>query len=99
MKRVREIAKLVHNGTGEVIYLPMGQDFPDSAESLEMNGLIRCEYENGQWVGTFVPDPDNIRVLAWQLTLNARCRRAGQPEMFKGLPIDVVDAEPTAASQ
>lgn len=90
-RRVRTIAKLKHKKTGEVFYMPEDQEQPDTAESLEADGLIVRKYESGQWVETLVRDPYNLRVLAWQLTMNAKCHHLGVPEMFKGLPVDVFD--------
>ena len=46
---------------------------PDSAKTLESDGLIWCQYdEHGKCVGTLVRDPLSIRVLCWQLTVVPR---------------------------
>jgi hypothetical protein len=37
------------------------------------------------WIETIIFDPQNIRVLTWQLTVNAKSRRKGWPLMFDGL--------------
>ena len=66
------VQKLQHPITGVVVYIPEGQELPDTKTTLEQDGLITCQYdEHGKYVGTIVHDPNNIRVLCWQLTVNA----------------------------
>ena len=36
-------------------------------------------------------DPHNIRVICWQLTVNADARRLGREPVFTDLPADLVD--------
>jgi hypothetical protein len=77
---------------GAVIYLPEGQELPDTKKTLEQDGLIRCQYgEHGNYVSTIVHDPLNIRVLCWQLTVNADARRLGREPVFTNLPADLID--------
>lgn len=59
--------------------MPEGQDRPDTKTTLEQDGLITCQYdEHGNYVSTIVHDPQHIRVLCWQLTVNAEARRLGR---------------------
>jgi hypothetical protein len=61
---------------GTVIYLPEGQEFFDTIETLERDGLVSRKYaEHGKYVRTIVHDAENVRVLCWQLTVNAAARR------------------------
>src|SRR4249919_3578828 len=73
------IQRLQHPITGVTVYLPMGQELPDTKTTLERDGLITCQYdEDGKYVGTLLHDPHNLRVLCWQLTVNADARRLGR---------------------
>ena len=77
---------------GAVIYVPEGQELPDSKTTLERDGLITCHYdEHGKYGETVVHDPNNIRVICWQLTVNADARRLGREPVFTDLPADLVD--------
>ena len=85
------IQKLRHPITRATVYLPEGQALPDSARTLERDGLIRCQYdEHGKCVSTLVRDPLSIRVLCWQLTVNADARRLGRESVFTNLPVDLL---------
>ena len=54
---VLAIERLSHSD-GRIIYLPKGQASPDTAQTLERDGLIQCQYdERGKYVSTFVHDP------------------------------------------
>jgi len=84
--------------TGIVVYLPEGQDKPDTKESLERDGLILCQYdEHGKYISTIVHDPLNVRVLCWQLTVNADARRLGREPVFINLPAELVEKFPDSA--
>jgi hypothetical protein len=66
------IQKLTHPLTGATVYMPEGQELPDTKAMLERDGLISCKYnEHGKFVSALVHDPQNIRVICWQLTVNA----------------------------
>ena len=83
---------------GAVIYLPEGQELPDTKKTLEQDGLIRCQYDaHGNYVSTIVHDPLNIRVLCWQLTVNADARRLGREPVFMNLPADLYENFPKSA--
>lgn len=93
--RVRPIGKFTNHKTGEVICMPDWLEAPDTAETLEADGLIIREYDDdGNWIATLVPDAHDLRVLSWQLTMNAKCARLGIGVMFKNMPIDVINDEP-----
>ena len=86
------IQKLTHPITGATVYLPEGQAQPDSKTTLEQDGLVTCQYdEHGKYVSALVHDPHNIRVLCWQLTVNAEARRLGRELVFTDLPADLID--------
>jgi hypothetical protein len=88
------IEKLSHPD-GRVVYLPEGEASPDTAQTLERDGLVRYQYdEDGKYVSAFVLDPDNVRVICWQLTVNADARRRGLEDVFKNLPADLVENFP-----
>ena len=36
-------------------------------------------------------DPDSLRVLCWQYTVNADARRLGREPVFTDLPADLID--------
>ena len=58
-----------------VKYLPEGQAEPDTAKTLERDGLIK---EKGD--GFTVLDANNLRVVCWQLTMNENLRASlGEP--------------------
>jgi hypothetical protein len=80
---------------GRVVYLSEGRASPDTAQTLERDGLVRCQYdEDGKYVSTFVLDRDDVRVICWQLTVNADARRRGREDVFKNLPADLVENFP-----
>ena len=86
------IQRLQHPITGVMVYVPEGQELPDTKATLERDGLITCQYdEHGKYVGTIVYDPQNIRVLCWQLTVNADARRLGREPVFTDLPADLTE--------
>ena len=86
------IQRLENPTSGAVIYMPEGQDRPDTKTTLEQDGFITCQYdEYGKYVGTVVHDPRHIRVLCWQLTVNADARRLGRDPVFTDLPGDLID--------
>ena len=86
------IQKLTHPITGVTVYLPEGQETPDTKATLERDGLISCKYdEHGKYAGTIVHDPDNLRVLCWQYTVNADARRLGHEPVFTDIPADLID--------
>ena len=86
------IQKLTHPITGVTVYIPDGQESPDTKTTLERDGLITCQYdEHGTYVGTIVHDPNNLRVLCWQFTVNADARRLGRDPVFTELPGDLID--------
>ena len=58
-----------------VKYLPEGQAEPDTAKTLERDGLIKEEGD-----GFTVLDANNLRVVCWQLTMNENLRASlGEP--------------------
>jgi hypothetical protein len=60
--------------------------------TLERDGLIQCQHdEHGKYVSTIVHDPHNLRVLCWQLTVNAAARRRGREPVFTSLPAELVE--------
>ena len=86
------IQKLTHPLTGATVYMPEGQELPDTKAMLERDGLISCKYnEHGKFVSALVHDPRHIRVLCWQLTVNADARRLGREPVFTDLPGDLID--------
>ena len=86
------IQKLRHPITRATVYLPEGQALPDTKTTLERDGLTSCQYdEHGKCVSTRVLDPLSIRVLCWQLTVNADARRLGREPVFTNLPADLID--------
>lgn len=85
------IQRLENPTSGAVIYMPEGQDRPDTKTTLEQDGLITCQYdEHGIYVSTIVHDPQHIRVLCWQLTVNAEARRLGREPVFT-IPADLIE--------
>ena len=89
------IQKLRHPITREPVYLPEGQALPDSAKTLESDGLIWCQYdEHGKCVGTLVRDPLSIRVLCWQLTVIARAQHLSREPVFRNLLGDLCENFP-----
>jgi hypothetical protein len=56
---------------------------PDTADSLENDGLIKQDI--------VVLKPDDLRVIAWQLSANEYCRAHGMPLPFP----DLVDVQVT----
>ena len=88
------IQRLQHPITGVTVYLPMGQELPDTKTTLERDGLITCQHdEDGKYVGTLLYDPHNLRVLCWQLTVNADARRLGRQPVFTNLGADLYEAD------
>ena len=65
---------------------------------ITIHPLARLDYRllprYGKYVSTFVLDPDNVRVICWQLTVNADARRRGREDVFKNLPADLVENFP-----
>ena len=92
------IQKLRHPITKATVYLPEGQALPDTTKTLERDGLIRCQYdEHGKCVGTLVRDPLSIRVLCWQLTVNAEAQHLGREPVFTNLLADLCENFPERA--
>ena len=90
------IQKLRHPITRATVYLPEGQALPDTTKTLERDGLIRCQYdEHGKCVGTLVRDPLSIRVLCWQLTVNAEAQHLGREPVFTNLLADLCENFPS----
>ena len=84
---VLAIERLSHSD-GRIIYLPKGQASPDTAQTLERDGLIQCQYdEHGKYVST----PHSLRVLCWQVTVNSAARGRGRGDVFKHLPAELVE--------
>ena len=89
------IQKLQHPITGAPVYLPEGQALPDSAKTLESDGLIRCQYdEHGKCVSSLVRDPRSIRVLCWQLTVIAEAQHFGRELVVPDLLADLCENFP-----
>ena len=89
------IQKLRHPITRAPVYLPEGQGLPDSAKTLESDGLIWCQYdEHGNCVSTLVCDPLSIRVLCWQLTVIAEAQHLGSKPVFTNLLADLCENFP-----
>ena len=59
---------------------------PDTADILESDGLIKQQGKN-----IVVLKPDDLRVIAWQLSANEYCRAHGMPLPFP----DLVDVQVT----
>jgi hypothetical protein len=59
---------------------------PDTADSLENDGLIKQKAKD-----IVVLKPDDLRVIAWQLSANEYCRAHGMPLPFP----DLVDVQVT----
>ena len=77
---------------GVPIYLPEGQEFFDTIETLERDGLVSRKYdEHGKYVRTIVHDAENVRVLCWQLTVNAAAHRRGREPVFTDLKAELID--------
>ena len=86
------IQRLENLTSGAVIYMPEGQDRPDTKTTLQQDGLITCQYdEHGKYIGTIVHDSRHVRVLCWQLTVNADARRLGHEPVFTDIPADLID--------
>ena len=86
------IQKLTHPLTGATVYMPEGQELPDTKAMLERDGLISCKYnEHGKFVSALVHDARHVRVLCWQLTVNADARRLGHEPVFTDIPVDLID--------
>ncbi|MGB7858666.1 MAG: hypothetical protein WBL48_22535 [Pseudolabrys sp.] len=84
------IQKLRHPITRATVYLPAGQALPDTKTTLERDGLISCQYgEYGKCVSTIVHAPLSIRVLCWQLTVNAEAQHLGREPVFTNLLADL----------
>ena len=68
------IQKLTHPLTGATVYMPEGQELPDTKAMLERDGLISCKYnEHGKFVSALVHDPRRIRVFV--LAIDGQCGR------------------------
>ena len=76
---VRTIVKRLYRN-GQVKYLPEGQAEPDTAASLERDGLIAQDRDC-----VTVLDADNLRVVCWQLGANEHSRANGLDEPFPGI--------------
>jgi hypothetical protein len=85
----------LHRADGRVLYLPLGQEQPDTKATLERDGLITCQYdEQGKYISTEVLDPQNIRVICWQLNVNMDARRLGREPVCTDLPADLFENSP-----
>jgi len=51
---------------------------------------LQLQVSSSVW-HNIVHDPLNIRVLCWQLTVNADARRLGREPVFTNLPADLID--------
>jgi hypothetical protein len=92
------IQKLRHPITRATVYLPEGQALPDTKTTLERDALISCQYdEHGKCVSTRVLDPLSIRVLCWQLTVNAEALHLGREPVFTNLLADLCENFPERA--
>ena len=80
-----------HPTNGTTVYLPIGRALPDTTETLERDGLITCRRDAQGNVRARVRDPHNLRVLCWQLTVNADARRHDRADVFKDVPADLID--------
>ncbi len=91
-RRMRAIDVWTNRETGEKLYAAPGHR-PDNAVTLDRAGLIRCDFDApGDRVATVLLKPDDMRVIAWQLTINDACRRRGMAPAFDD--IGVVRDEP-----
>ena len=91
MKRLTEkdpVAAIVvaKHPDGRTVYLPRGQKQPDTLYTLCQAGLA----ERTSPTTVLVHDPNNLRVICWQLSVNANARRLGKPEVFT-VPADFID--------
>ena len=80
---------------GVKVYRVAGREV-DTDDTLEADGLIRRKFRRGRWVSTLVLQPDDPRVMAWQLNTNVLSRARGQPPVFPDLDdrFDVIDGAP-----
>ena len=85
------IQKCTHPSNGTVPDMPIGQELPDTHETLERDGLISCRRDPQGNVDALVLDPRSVRVICWQLTINADSRRRGHGDVFKDLQADLYD--------
>jgi hypothetical protein len=95
-RTVLELGIWKNRRDGTVVYVVPGHP-PDTWESLERDGLIRRQYNsNGNHIETLVFKQDDLRVIAFQLTMNARCQQIGKRPIFDGLSdaFDVFPYEP-----
>lgn len=69
--------------SGKVRYAPVDQNFVDNAGTLEAAGLIHTERdEDGRLNSVFVLNPNNVRVLCWQMNINATSRTQGNGDVW-----------------
>jgi len=80
-----------HPTNGTTVYLPEGQELPDTSETLARDGLISCRRDARGNVRARVIDRRNIRTICWMLTANTDARRLGREPVFTDLPADLID--------
>jgi len=73
---------------GRVKYCVPGRE-PDTAETLEHDGLIRRTRKKGGMVVDILV-PGNPRVIAWMVGQNEFFRSLGKPDVFPNLPVTVL---------
>lgn len=83
------IQKWQHPTNGTVIYFPVGQELPDTEQTLVQAGLLGCRSD-----GVVVLDTRSPRVICWQLTQNAAARRCGHGDIWEDLPADLYEDLP-----
>ena len=82
------IQKWQHPTNGPVIYFPVGQELPDTEQTLVQAGLLGRRSD-----GVVVLDTRSPRVICWQLT-NAAARRCGHGDIWEDLPADLYEDLP-----
>jgi hypothetical protein len=86
--RVPELGCRVYNdvnGNEILIKYHVPRLEPDTAETLEADGLIKTYHDDGEWIATDLIEPDNLRVIAWVISINKFCRASAVPQGVRGL--------------
>ena len=89
--RIKEVVRHDYDD-GRVKFVIPGLE-PDTAETLIADGLITVEQLPDGTAVTFL-EPDNLRVIAWALSINEFAKSQGFGEVFPGLTTDVVQVAP-----
>jgi hypothetical protein len=91
-REVQTVDCWTNKRTGETVYTAPGLP-PDDYASLERDGLLTRAFDDaGRHNRTVVFKPDDPRVIAFELTMNDRCRRVGIAPMFPDIGELIADA-------